>query len=317
MADDKRSEPILTELHVIIIACVCGVIIVTLLVILFCFIFRRRRNAAKNYESGTPAGDPPPYTSVNTSSSGPHKKPSQNNGGPAGGGNAILANSGGGGGYDNQGMDTSDLQLNDLSGQQQQHCYDNNNLNISVNTGAAGDQYHHQHHHHQGFPPQHQQQHQRGMSPSGVGGMHASASTTKPTRATSPPGFTNSSYGPLELQHVTPQADDAAAMLYVGRHQQHPGMRGQPSQQPQSSPRRLAEEEKHLYENQLNQWSENNRMESYPHRDAQSPNKDKYIDLHDRGGGGDMLDYAGGDPNSQPGAGGGGKPKKVIYEVVV
>ena len=57
----------------------------------------------------------------------------------------------------------------------------------------------------------------------------------------------------------------------------------------------------------------------YP--DAQSPNKDKYIDLQDRGGGGDMLDYSGGDPSGQPGAGGGagggGKPKKVIYEVVV
>ena len=34
-----------------------------------------------------------------------------------------------------------------------------------------------------------------------------------------------------------------------------------------------------------------------------------------------MLDYSGGDPSGQPGAGGGagggGKPKKVIYEVVV
>lgn len=211
MSDDNRNDPILTETHVIIIACVCGVIIVTLLIILFCFIFRRRKNAAKNYESGTPAGDPPPYTSVN---SGPHKKPHQNSSG-----GAIVANSGG---YDNQD-------------------------------------------------------------------------------------------GPLELQHHPP-AEDATAMLYLGRHQ---------GQQPHSqhSPRRLAEEEKHLYENQLNQWSENNRMENYPNRDAQSPNKDKYIDLHDRGGGGDMLDYGAGDPNGQPGAGAGGvssgKPKKVIYEVVV
>ena len=57
--------------------------------------------------------------------------------------------------------------------------------------------------------------------------------------------------------------------------------------------------------------------------DASSPTKDKYIDLQDRGGGGDMLDYGGGsgDASGQPGAGGGGagggKPKKVIYEVVV
>ncbi|KAK3799402.1 hypothetical protein RRG08_012453 [Elysia crispata] len=112
-------------------------------------------------------------------------------------------------------------------------------------------------------------------------------------------------YGPLELQHQPP-ADDAAAMLYLGRHH------GQPRSQ--HSPRRVADEDKHLYENQLNQWSENNRMESYPNRDAQSPNKDKYIDLQDRGGGGDMLDYSGGDPSGQPGAGGGagggGKPKK-------
>ncbi|GFR85098.1 hypothetical protein ElyMa_004164500 [Elysia marginata] len=110
-------------------------------------------------------------------------------------------------------------------------------------------------------------------------------------------------HGPLEL-HQQPPADDAAAMLYLGRHH---GQQQQPAHS-QHSPRRLADEEKHLYENQLNQWSEN----------TQSPNKDKYIDLHDRGGGGDMLDYGSGDPNGQPGAGaGGGKPKKVIYEVVV
>uniref|UniRef100_A0A2C9LCF1 Uncharacterized protein n=1 Tax=Biomphalaria glabrata TaxID=6526 RepID=A0A2C9LCF1_BIOGL len=79
----SSNEAQLTEEHVIIIACVCGVIIVTLLIILFCFIFRRRRNAAKSYQSGN-QGEPPPYNAVP-----PSKKPQ---------------------GFDNQGMDTSDLQ---------------------------------------------------------------------------------------------------------------------------------------------------------------------------------------------------------------
>ena len=45
-----------------------------------------------------------------------------------------------------------------------------------------------------------------------------------------------------------------------------------------------------------------------------SPTKDKYIDLQDRGGGGDMVDGGFPQQHEQPG---GGKPKKVIYEVVV
>uniref|UniRef100_A0A0B7APB9 Uncharacterized protein n=1 Tax=Arion vulgaris TaxID=1028688 RepID=A0A0B7APB9_9EUPU len=63
MADTNDKETTLTEEHVIIIACVCGVIIVSLLIILFCFIFRRKRNAAKAYQ-GSNQGDPPPYNAV-------------------------------------------------------------------------------------------------------------------------------------------------------------------------------------------------------------------------------------------------------------
>jgi len=62
-----ESKATLTEQHVIIIACVCGVIIITLLIILFCFIFRRKRNAAKHPHPQQNQGDPPPYTSVATS----------------------------------------------------------------------------------------------------------------------------------------------------------------------------------------------------------------------------------------------------------
>ncbi|GFO29776.1 hypothetical protein PoB_005628100, partial [Plakobranchus ocellatus] len=239
-----------------------------------------------NYESGTTAGDPPPYSAV----SGPHKKTQHNS-------NSIVANSGGGGGggggYDNQGMDTSDLQLNELSGpqssQQQQPLraskhYDNNNSAgfLRSHPGTASSS--------SSPPPPY-------LLGSGSGVHAPSASPNL--------GYTNSSYGPLELQQAP--ADDAAAMLYLGPRQH--------------SPRRLADVDKHLYENQLNQWSENNRMEAYPNRDAHSPTKDKYIDLQDRGGGGDMLDYGGGDPNGPTATGGpggaGGKPKKVIYEVVV
>uniref|UniRef100_A0A0B7ANR9 Uncharacterized protein n=1 Tax=Arion vulgaris TaxID=1028688 RepID=A0A0B7ANR9_9EUPU len=84
MADTNDKETTLTEEHVIIIACVCGVIIVSLLIILFCFIFRRKRNAAKAYQ-GSNQGDPPPYNAVPA-----NKKPQV---------------------YDNQGMDNSDMQL--------------------------------------------------------------------------------------------------------------------------------------------------------------------------------------------------------------
>lgn len=51
-----------------------------------------------------------------------------------------------------------------------------------------------------------------------------------------------------------------------------------------------------------------------PSSGPHSPNKDKYIDLQERGGGGMDGTDQGFNPTGDQG---GGKPKKVIYEVVV
>ncbi|CAL1534045.1 unnamed protein product [Lymnaea stagnalis] len=226
---DSNNEAQLTEQHVIIIACVCGFIIVTLLIILFCFIYRRRRNAAKTYQGGN-QGDPPPYNAVP-----PNKKPQV---------------------YDNQGMDTSDLQLTPV-------------------------------------------QHRPTTPPPSPPPVHAISNS-----------FTNNSYGPLDL-NFTPGSS---------YHNSQPGSPHSRSRRPKEvnierRPINGPPIEKKLFENEINHRRDNNRMDGYPitaHKDSPTsiPTKDKYIDLHDRGGGGDPMMGIEGYNEPSPGVGAGGKQKK-------
>ncbi|XP_059144480.1 hemicentin-1-like [Physella acuta] len=231
--NSSGSETQLTEEHVIIIACVCGVIIVSLLIVLFCFIFRRRRNAAKTYQGGN-QGEPPPYNAVP-----PNKKPHV---------------------YDNQGMDTTDLQLTEQS-------------------------------------------------------VEPSAPPSPPVHAI-PNSFTNNSYGPLDLPANTYRDYLPADRSYSPTPSREVVIHARPFT--------ASSLDKRLYENKLNHWTDNNKMDGYQqNRDGQgsiprSPTKDKYIDLQDRGGGGDpMMGGPDGGYNHDPMSGVGNKPKKVIYEVVV